>query len=63
MKVKIDIELWDETPITKLEEVGLTEKFMQICYEKAFEQLIEAVCVSGMKHALSVEVEDNTAQN
>lgn len=63
MKVKINIELWDNSSIAKLEELGLTEKFLKICYENAFKQFVESICESDdMKRTVSVEVEDNTKE-
>lgn len=37
MKAKINIELWDNFSMEQLSELGLTEKFLKIMYEKAFE--------------------------
>lgn len=60
MKVKIDIELWDETSAEKLESVGATDKLVVIMYENAFKEILEEICVEGMEYSLNVEVEDNT---
>lgn len=62
MKAKINIELWDNFSMEQLSELGLTEKFLKIMYEKAFEQLVEEICTSGVEYSLSVEIEDNTKQ-
>lgn len=63
MKAKINIELWDNSSMEQLSEFGLTDKFLKIIYEKAFEQLVEEICANGAKYTLSVEIEDNTVQN
>lgn len=62
MKVKINIELWDNTPASKLQEIGLTTKFLEICYQEAFKQLVGKICgdAPGMNYTLSVEAVDNT---
>jgi hypothetical protein len=60
MKVKIDIELWDETSAEKLESVGVTDKLVVIMYKNAFKEILEEICVEGMEYSLNVEVEDNT---
>lgn len=60
MKVIVNIELWDDTPTSKLEQYGLTTKFLRLCYEESFKQLVNKMCEKGMEHTLSVEMEDNT---
>ena len=65
MKVNINIELWDNTPASQLEKIGLTPKFLHVAYQTAFEQIIKEVCADSpgmMNHALSVEVVDNTEE-
>lgn len=64
MKVMVNIELWDNTPASKLDEVGLTTKFLEILYQTAFEQLVNEMCADtpSMNHTLSVEVIDNTEE-
>ena len=60
MKVKVDIELWDNTSTADLEQLGLTIKFLRLCYEESFKQLVNKLCEKGMEHTLNVEMEDNT---
>lgn len=60
MKVKVDIELWDNTSTADLEQLGLTTKFLRLCYEESFMQLINKLHDRGMEHTISVEIEDNT---
>ena len=60
MKVNVNIELWDNTPQSKLEEYGLTTKFLRLCYEESFKQLVNKLCENGMEYTLNVEMEDNT---
>lgn len=64
MKVNVNIELWDNTTMETMEKIGLTTKFIETCYQVAFEQLVKEVCADspGMNHALSVEVVDNTEE-
>ena len=64
MKVNVNIELWDNTPMSNLDEVGLTTKFLETMYRIAFEQLVNEMCSEspGMEHALSIEVVDNTVE-
>ena len=62
MKVKINIELWDDTTAGQLEEFGITEKFLKVCYISSFEELMKEVCAQGMEYSLNVEVEDNTKE-
>lgn len=62
MKVKINIELWDDTPTSEIEKVGFTTKFLEVCYKEGFKQYVKAICEDspGMHSNVSVEVEDNT---
>lgn len=62
MKVKVNIELLDNSPKHKLEEIGLTEKFLEICYKSGYEEFAKSLCedADGLKYTVSVEVEDNT---
>ena len=62
MKVKINIELWDNTTTETMDKIGLTSKFLETCYQVAFEQLVNEVCSESpdMNHTLTVEVVDNT---
>ena len=60
MKVTVNIELWDKTSTADLEQLGLTTKFLRLCYEESFKQLVNKMCEKGMEHILSVEIEDNT---
>ena len=64
MKVKVNIELWDNAPASQLEKIGLTPKFLHVAYQTAFEQIVKEVCADspGMNHTLSVEVVDNTVE-
>lgn len=64
MKVKANIELWDNAPTSMLDEIGLTTKFLEVCYQAAFEQLVKEICndAPGMNYTLSVEVVDNTEE-
>jgi hypothetical protein len=61
MKAKVNIELFDSTSMTRLEEVGFTTKLLQIYYEEAFKQLLKEICQTGLEYSLFVEIEDNTA--
>ena len=63
MKAKINIELWDDSTKEQLDEFGVTEKFLKVLYEQAFNQLVEEICDEKMKYSLHVEIEDNTIQN
>ena len=63
MKAKINIELWDDTTKEEVEEAGVTEKFLEMCYKLGYEGFTKNICVEGMKYKVSVEIEDNTAQN
>lgn len=60
MKVKINIELWDDSTAEDLEKIGLTEKFLKTCYTRSFEELMKEARAEGMEYSLNVEVEDNT---
>lgn len=60
MKVKINIELFDDSSRSQLEEVGLTDKFLELGYHLAFEQYLKDLCKDSVEYALSVEIEDNT---
>lgn len=60
MKVKINIELWDDTSAEDLEKIGLTEKFAKLMYEHAVKQLLEEACDPRMEYEMHIEVEDNT---
>lgn len=60
MKVKINIELWDDTTAEQLEELGITEKFLKTCYISSFEELMKTARAKGMEYSLNVEVENNT---
>lgn len=60
MKAKINIELFDDSPMSSIEELGLTTKFLKMCYESAFEKFINDLSQDGLQHTLSVEIEDNT---
>ena len=60
MKAKINIELFDDSPMSSIEELGLTTKFLKMCYEAAFEKFINNLSQDGLQHTLSVEIEDNT---
>ena len=60
MKVKINIELFDDSSRSQLEEVGLTDKFLELGYRLEFEQYLKDLCKDNVEYALSVEIEDNT---
>jgi hypothetical protein len=64
MKVNVNIELWDNMPASKLDKVGLTTKFLEVCYQTAFERLVKEMCADApsMNYTLSVEVVDNTEE-
>ena len=62
MKAKISIEIFDNTSMSQLEEVGLSAKFLKLLYEEAFKNLLVEMCEGGALHSLSVEIEDNTVQ-
>ena len=62
MKVKINIEIWDDTSVEKLESVGVTDKFVTIMYENAFKEILEEICQSGTEYLMHVETEDNTKE-
>lgn len=60
MRAKVDIELFDNTSVSKLNNIGVSEEFLRIYYEAAFDQLLKEVCAEGMNYTLSIEIEDNT---
>lgn len=60
MKVKINIELFDDSSRSQLEEVGLTDKFLELGYRLAFEQYLKDLCKDSVEYALSVKIEDDT---
>lgn len=60
MKAKINIELFDNTPASALEEFGLTTKFLEISYKAAFESLVKQINDGGCDYTIAVEIEDNT---
>ena len=64
MKVKVNIELWDNMSASMLDDFGLTTKFLHVVYQAAFEQLVKEMCADspGMNHTLSIEVVDNTEE-
>lgn len=57
MKVKIDIEIWDQTTREQLDDVGITDKFVKYLFETAFEGMLdkEYAC-NGCEYSLNVEV-------
>ena len=62
MKVNVNIELFDNTPASAIEELGLTTKFLNVCYEAGFIQYVKSLWADapGMNYSVSVEIEDNT---
>ena len=60
MKAKVNIELFDNTKASTLDGLGITFKFLEVCYKAAFEQFLTEFCGSGLEHTVSVEIEDNT---
>lgn len=62
MKAKINIELWDNSPASNLEEIGLTVKFLELCYKAGYEQYTKDLCKDApeLNYVVSVEIEDNT---
>lgn len=63
MKAKINLEFWDNTTPSDLEEHGVTEKFLKMLYINAFEELAGELKADGVEYSLNVEIEDNTVQN
>ena len=63
MKVKINIELWDNSSMSAIEEIGLTTKFLELCYKAGYEQYTKDLCKDApeMNYIVSAEIEDNTA--
>lgn len=64
MQINVNIKLWDDTTMEKMEEVGLTTKFLETMYHLAFEKLVLKMCEesSGMNHSVSIEAVDNTVE-
>ena len=64
MLINVNIKLWDHTTLEKMEEVGLTTKFLETMYYMAFENLVTAICeeAGDMLHSISIEAVDNTAE-
>lgn len=60
MKVKINIELFDNTSKSQLEEFGITDKFLKLCYSAVAEKFVKDLCKDGLEYTLDVEIEDNT---
>lgn len=61
MKATVNIEIFDNSSMSDLEEFGITIKFLKMCFEAGFEKYLQEVCKDGTDYTLSVEVEDNTA--
>ena len=64
MQINVNIKLWDDTTMEKMEEVGLTTKFLETIYYIAFENLVNTICeeAGDMLHSISIEAVDNTAE-
>ena len=60
MKAKINIEMFDDSSRSQFDEVGITDKFLELCYHAAFEQFVKDMCKDGLKYTIVVEIEDNT---
>lgn len=59
MKVKINIEVWDNgTGEQQLEEYGVTSKFVQKMYEEAFKVILSEAGFdeNGLSYSCNVEV-------
>ena len=64
MKVNVNIELCDNTTVEMLEQVGLTDKFLKVVYQDAFEQFVSEMCKdsNGVTYNVSVDVIDNMTE-
>ena len=64
MQINVNIKLWDDTTMEKMEKIGLTTKFLENMYHMAFENLVLEMCkeAAGMNHSISIEAVDNTAE-
>ena len=61
MKVKLNIEIFDDSNLKKCEEYGFGVKALETMYKISFDSLLKEVCAEGgSNYTLSVEVEDNT---
>lgn len=57
MKAKIDIEIWDQTTKEQLDDVGITNKFIEHLYYTVFNNMLEKDYVgNGCEYSLNVEV-------
>ena len=57
MKVKINIELWDDTSI---EDIESTEELARLVHEDTANKLAETALELGIEYKMHIEVEDNT---
>lgn len=60
MKAMVNIEIFDNSSISDLDELGVTTKFLKKCFEVGFEKYLQKLCEDGSDYTLSVEIEDNT---
>ena len=56
MKVNVNIKVWDDSSTAKLEEFGVTPKFLEILFKTAFETLLKDGMVDGCEYLVDVEV-------
>ena len=58
MRANVHVEIWDDTPAQKMDEIGITTKFVKTCYQVAFEQLLKEMCseTQGVNYTVSVDV-------
>lgn len=59
MKVKINIDVWDDgQSASQLEEYGMTSKFVQKMYEEAFKVILSSAGFdeNGLSYSCNVEV-------
>lgn len=60
MKVAVNIEIFDNSSESVLEEFGITSKFLKMGYEQVFKNQLNEICKGEADYTLSVEVTDNT---
>lgn len=59
MKVKIDIEIWDNTTRETLNKAGWSDDALKKSYELAFKSILdEATKMNGSSYSLDVEIID-----
>lgn len=59
MKAKINIEIWDKTKPEKLDDVGITDKFLFTLYHSIFKDYLDKnFADGGCEYSLNVEITD-----